>query len=577
MFAEEPHFSFKSLFVPLTTAKAISFIILIGIIVFGNMLFNNFVADDITILSNPIIQSIGNLPILLLQKMVNSTGSGLLTGSYYVPFSLITLSFIYSTFGNIPFFFHLFQLILHIASASMVFIIFTRIFSKKISLFLSLIFLIHPINQETVAYIADYQDILYLFWGLLALTIFLKIKNGKLTLLKLSAISLLLLFSILSKITGILFLALIFVYVGINYKKNFFQYFFAFTAILIFYFILKFSATNVLFAIEPSSIGRVDEFIRFITIPKIFFYYIFTFFYPKTLIAQQDWIVQSINFTDFYLPLLMDALFIAGVTTLGILTYKKSKKIFPVFVFFCLWFAMGIILHIQILPLDFTVSDRWFYFPIIGFLGLVGVAIQILKITPKVLIAVSLIIIIILSMRTIDRNKNWKDGFTLYSHDLAFAKDNVYLNGLLGNEYMNMGKYDDALVYFYKVAKLTPLQERNWINIGASYYLKGDLKLSEKYFRKAAEVGKSQTKYDRLGQLYIQEKRFKEAKSVYELAAKEFPKYQRVQLYLAYCEYNLHNKQKALEIATKAYQENPTSESQYVLTQITNDQEIKLQ
>ena len=56
-----------------------------------------------------------------------------------------------------------------------------------------------------------------------------------------------------------------------------------------------------------------------------------------------------------------------------------------------------------------------------------------------------------------------------------------------------------------------------------------------------------------------------------------FPHYQLLQLYLAVCEYRLHNQKEALEIATLAYQSAPTSQAQYVLTQISNKQDVKIQ
>ena len=60
-------FSFNQFFSPLTTSKAIHFIVIIGFLVFGNMLFNSFVADDITlILTNPTIHSLSNFSTLFI-------------------------------------------------------------------------------------------------------------------------------------------------------------------------------------------------------------------------------------------------------------------------------------------------------------------------------------------------------------------------------------------------------------------------------------------------------------------------------------------------------------------------------
>ncbi len=57
----EKEFTFKDYFVPLTTTKAIHFIIIIGIVVYANALFNGFIADDNgQILDNQLVHSIGN-------------------------------------------------------------------------------------------------------------------------------------------------------------------------------------------------------------------------------------------------------------------------------------------------------------------------------------------------------------------------------------------------------------------------------------------------------------------------------------------------------------------------------------
>ncbi len=578
MLDDKPHFSFKSLFIPLTTLKAINWIIVIGLIVFANMLFNSFVADDITlILTNPTIHSLSNFSTLLFQIQPHAGGQGLLTGSYYIPLTLISFSALYTFFGDTSFFFHFFQLSLHIANAILLFSIFTPFFSRRVALFLSLLFLVHPINQETVVYIANLQDVLFFFWGLLALFYYQKFCKDHLSWKTISIISILILLSLLSKVTGALFIPLILFLAFLSHKKQFFYFLIGFGITIGVYFLLKSSAQQVLFAVEPSSITQADLATRLINIPAIIFYYIGTFFFPKTLITHQDWLITSITATSFYIPLLLDLIFFTCLGVLGVISYRISKKTFSTFLFFSLWFVLGLLLHSQIIPLDFTVADRWFYFPVIGLLGVLALAVQMLKVKPNILVAVCLIIVVILSIRTIVRNENWSNGYSLYTHDIILAKDNVYLNGLLGNEYMNMGKYDEALFYFNKVATIKPLQERNWINIGASYYSKGDLKSAEKYFKKVSEVGRAQTKYDRLGLLYITEGRLKEARTIYQTAVKEYPTYQRAQLYLAYCEYKLGNKEKALEIATKTYQINPTVESRYVLTQITNGQEIKLQ
>ena len=63
MSEQEQEFSFKNYFVPFTTGKAIWFIILIGVIVFANMLVNGFVWDDTgQIVENNAAHSLSTIP-----------------------------------------------------------------------------------------------------------------------------------------------------------------------------------------------------------------------------------------------------------------------------------------------------------------------------------------------------------------------------------------------------------------------------------------------------------------------------------------------------------------------------------
>src|SRR5258708_1624739 len=139
-------FSFYSYFVPFTTKKAIIWITIIVIIVWANMLFNGFVQDDITyVIYNPalhIASSFGNA------NLFNG-------GGQYRPFPALYFATIFNLFTITSFFYHFLQLALHIACSLIVFFIFKKFLTRNISFVLSLIFLVHPINVESVSYIAQ--------------------------------------------------------------------------------------------------------------------------------------------------------------------------------------------------------------------------------------------------------------------------------------------------------------------------------------------------------------------------------------------------------------------------------------
>src|SRR5258708_3016410 len=104
----EEEFSFKKLFVPLTTIKAIHWIIFIGIIVYANMLFNGFVSDDSSqIVNNTTIHSLANFPLFFSGGTFYTGGAGIFAGSFYKPLMLIYFSLLYTIFGPASFPFHL--------------------------------------------------------------------------------------------------------------------------------------------------------------------------------------------------------------------------------------------------------------------------------------------------------------------------------------------------------------------------------------------------------------------------------------------------------------------------------------
>src|SRR6185437_8626763 len=137
----EEEFSFYSYFVPLTTKKAIIWIIIIGLIVYFNSLLNGFVWEDQTLIINNI-----NGHSFNIFDLKNTANQGL----QFRPFTALIIAILYSIFNNTAFFYHLTQLVLHVGTTILLFFLFKKFFTKTLSFFLSLLFLIHPINTDSV-------------------------------------------------------------------------------------------------------------------------------------------------------------------------------------------------------------------------------------------------------------------------------------------------------------------------------------------------------------------------------------------------------------------------------------------
>lgn len=468
-------FSFKNYFVPLTTAKAITWIVVIGFIVFANMLFNGFVWDDETyILLNTQIHSL-NILASFKGNFFNSVGQ-------YRPIPDLYFSLIYIMFSTNSFFYHILQLLLHIGCTILLFFLLRRFLPIIIAFFSSLIFLIHPIQVESVSYIAQTTNQIFFLFGIIPLFILhKKILKQK----DLVYIYFLLVLSLLTKETGALFIPIMIIYCMLFTKQHLKKILILTPLILISYLTLRlyigdtFFTGRTVFPIVNLSI--ID---RLLNIPAIVFYYLKTLFFPLTLTIDQQWIVTKLSFSSFYMPLIIDILFFIFLGVLGFFIHKENKKDFKSYVFFLCWFIVGLTLTLQIFPLDLTVADRWFYFQMAGFVGMFGIVIKVLNEHNKklkLLIYTGIIIIVILlSMRTIIRNTNWKDTLTLFTHD-SKIEDNYDIENNIGLEYLGMENYKDATLHYKLSEKLKPL-EINLVNLGVAYEDTDDFSDAKKYF-----------------------------------------------------------------------------------------------
>ena len=569
--------SIKSLFVPLTNKKAILWIIAIGFIVYGNMLFNGFVWDDESqILSNHTVQSVYNIPKLFTGSTFESKNStSKLSGIYYRPLMSTSFSIIYSFFGANSFFFHLFQLTVHVVNTILVFVFFKKFLNKELAFLSAILFLVHPIDVEAVSFISALNDPLYFLFGISALVLS---TTPRVTVRRSIVISILLLCSLLSKETGILFFIMVLIYHVIfkKVKNNTVKMILTTSIPLLIYFLIRFYIVHFFIRTQPDAImSKAPIAQRIITMPAILFFYLKTFLLPKDLLINQEWVITHLTL-QFFEALLIDTFFIAVVVTFGYSLYKRKNILFPSFIFFCTWFLSGILLHIQIFPLEMTVADRWFYFPIIGIIGMIAIGIQFLskpvsKLRNLGLISI-IIVLIVFSLRTISRNINWENNTSLYTHDLKYNKnDAIELN--LATSLMDAKKYEDAQKYYEDLIKRQPENTALYINLGYLYQAKGNKQGAEVIYRKILDKDKTGLAYYNLAGILV-DKNAGEAQALLNEGLKKFPGYGRLWEMAAYVDYQLGDQKNALNKARKANELIKNSETEMLLDSIQNKRQI---
>ncbi len=575
---QKKEWSFKNYFVPLTSTTAIHIIIILGILVFANALFNNFVWDDKSfIIQNKEIHTF-NLEKIFGPSLFNSSG-------YYRPVPALYFTSLYSLFNNSPFFYHVFQIAIHIINASLLFIFFKHFLNKKISLFLSLIFLIHPIQVESVSFIASTGNPLFFLFGMIAVLLSQReTKDWKSSL----AIFGFLLLSMLTKETGVLFLLGVLLYRFLFKKKNISMYLIgAFLTVTIYSILRLIIGGAFLTKFLDVPIANLSLSERLMHIPEIILYYLKTFFFPFHLSINQQWTIASVDFHNFYFPLVAVLLVFSIIGILGKYIYKVRRSEFGIYVFFTLWFLAGLAQHLQIFPLNMTVADRWFYFPMVGLLGITGIGMQTIKIPQRtiqmVVYTIGIILIILLSARTMIRNTNWHNAISLYTHDRKIHT-NFEIENNLGTEYIFLQQYDQAIKHFSKSVDMFP-REQSLYNLGYTYELKGDMQRAKENYYKAINSKHHMiiahnhmlTTYVRLGRVLLLLDAPQNAKDILTRGLSDYPDSGILWALFAVSEYQLKNYNEARISAEKAKKLFHSKFTEYTYIQVMNNQQIELE
>lgn len=556
----------------LTLPYIITIFLFVGFIVFGNTLFNDFIEDDKLYIINNQLTHILSIPIWFGKNSFSDFGQ-------YRAIHAAYFSILYSLLGTTPFFYHVLQIIFHVISAVLVYILFRKFIFKGVAFFLALVFLVHPINVESVSYISQTINPIFFSFGITSLLIFMKKDASDKNII---IASILLLLSLLSKETGALFLFLILIYSFFFIRKSLLKFSVATLAILSIYAFIRLFighiglSTRLLIPIASLSLPE-----RLAHIPIITLYYLKTFFFPQALLFNQQWTISSVNFSTFYFPLLIDLGFFVLVFIGGLKIAKHHEKELKPFLFFTIWFSLGLILHLQIFPLDRTVADRWFYFPIVGLLGLMGILCQNLvkksSFHLQVSILLSIFIILSLSIRTIIRNNNWKNAITLYTHDMKL-NSNYDTENTLGQEYLSIKEYDKALYHLQKSVKLRPF-EYNLHNLGVAYEDTQNLQKAKEYYKKSLSAKDYKmffphkhdlNSYKSYSSMLVFFGSAYSTTTFINKALTDYPDSSDLWLLLALSEYKQNDTQGALNAAIKSYQLNPNPMSGSIYTKIKN-------
>jgi tetratricopeptide (TPR) repeat protein len=247
-------------------------------------------------------------------------------------------------------------------------------------------------------------------------------------------------------------------------------------------------------------------------------------------------------------------------------------------VFYCFWFLTGIAMQLQILPLDQTVADHWFYFPIVGILGMIAILIE--MVCPGIkhrLLFLGLLLGFVLtffSIITIKRSFDWKNNLTLATQDNKVSPSYMSENAI-GNELRKQGQLQEAKTHLEKSVELYPYMI-NLNNLALTYASLGDNQKAKETYLKALEFGDWYVIYENIGGLSMYYGDPKENIEFIKSSLEKFPQDSKLWLYLAILEYQYGDKEIAKSAVTNALSYSQNEETTPVYSIIMNNQPLKL-
>lgn len=155
--------------------RQIAIVAALAVAVYANALGNGLHVDDrYQIVTNPWIQSLRNLPTIFASGVWDFDGR---VSSYYRPMMYVLYSLVYAIAGAAPWAYHFLNIALHAGSATLAFLVARALLESRASgtpwwhapaLLTGVLFAVHPIHTEPVAWAAGVVDLSYSFFYLLA-------------------------------------------------------------------------------------------------------------------------------------------------------------------------------------------------------------------------------------------------------------------------------------------------------------------------------------------------------------------------------------------------------------------------
>ena len=456
-----------------------------------------FVYDDkYLITENRYITSFHYLPRFFTVHLWDSFNVHLV--NFYRPFLLAWSLINHELFGFHPIGWHLTNVILHTAATYLLCVLvekFSR--DKGTAVIAGLLFAIHPVHLEVVAWASAASEMLLAVFVLGSLLCYMKSREGHSERRWLIMAWLFYAGALLSKETAVIMPVMILALVWLepdaqqnllSKSSESLKAAVPFALMVLVYFAIRW----YVFGTEHyESFNKLGIATMLWTIPLVICFYLKLLVFPFRLSPLYDVPdVQSAAQMIFILPVLL-------ITAIGVAIFvwwnRDRSRVIP---FACLW-SLWLIpaLYLRAFSSDKKVGDRYVYLASIGFCILVAAAIRRIRIParqtfagPIAQVTATLLAAVVLIYGTLSQETYWSSDVLLFYRALEIAPKNDTAKENLSASLMTQEHFTQAVPLLLDVEKNQPQRWSILNYLGISYYHLGEYPKAVDYLSRAIAI-----------------------------------------------------------------------------------------
>lgn len=469
--------------------------------IYYNSLRNEFLFDD--------------LQVIVEQQMAGGHGQfaplvSLLKGDpAHRPVRSASYAFDYALSGLDPWGYHVSNIAYHALSAIVVFLIAQALCSRTVTaLFTALLFAVHPIQTEAVTYLSGRRDVLSGLFVLLGVYLFIQYRRtGRVGYLALVLPVYPLAF--FTKESGIILPLLCFSYDAVsriraeasghgNGVSSLRKAWVAARAALgegwrvYLPFILLavgFASYTLLYARESRQMTYYGGSfgLTMLTEARVVVQYIRLLVFPLTLNADYSYNAFPVT-TSWADPAALSAVLM--LVALGYAALRALPSL-PLVTFGGVWFFVALLPVAQIVPHHELMAEHFLYIPSVGFCLAIAALLDPLLDRPRAVPALYtsvLTALLLLSLRTVWRNADWKDDLTLWSKTVQTAPQAARVRNNLGAAYLRRGELLRAEQELDVAVRIKPDLAVAHGNLGKIALDRGDVERAERELQTALRL-----------------------------------------------------------------------------------------